>query len=358
MLLAAAGLIAAAVVAWVALRGAHALGGPATPQSTARLPPGSSSATTIPAGAAVVVDGGPSRGYEVVHWDGSVSPAAGLPAAMALIDQSPDGSQVVGDIFTSGSRVRSVLDITGRVEGSVDPTSEFRWGDDNRHLCLMSNPTPSAGVRSVLSISALGGPPRPLAVAGTGSGSQGTMHEVLACSVSHQLVVVRDSLLSSSGENIGTQATSVRGFATTDGRLLWTYRVPAPPRFVAVSADGQYAEAETIGTSDRVDIVRLPEGTILGHVDNRIALGFSADNSEVVLATQGRDPANSTVEVRRITDLSVLTSTPGQVMQLMVRPRSADIFVSVSTATAGAGPATVLHRLIIRANGSVVAVGS
>jgi hypothetical protein len=274
---------------------------------------------------------------------------------MNFLGQSPDGSRFVADTGTGTSVVRSVLSTDGQVLGSLDQQSQFRWADDNEHLCQVRNPNPGAGAQSLLEVSDLGRSVRMLGGLGAGDGAHDAVHEVAACSVKRNLVVVLDEKLVADGASVGAATTAIREFSLSGFQLIRQYNTSAIAIRVTSSPDGQFFDEETLGTPFKSRIVRGSDGSIVTTLDNLIVLGFTGDNQNMVVALQTNSPSTDRVELRRVQDASILATLPGHITDMLLNPATGEVFLALST---NPGPDRFANArlVILRATGAVVSL--
>lgn len=294
--------------------------------------------------------------YHLVGWDGKLLrtfDSRAVAGAIGQLGQSPDGSRFVA-AGVGPLPQRAVVTVDGARLGILDPHDQFRWADDSRHLCVVHNPNPAAGVQSSIAITDGGKEPRELGDLGTGSGD--SLHDVAVCSVTRDLVVILDEDFVEVGGDLRTVTSSIREFSLSTFHLLRKVDLSSTPATVIESADGRYFAEESLRPPFFNTIIRAADGATVASVNDRIVLGFTGDDTELVVGLQTASTATDLVEVRKVSGGSVVASLPGHMTVLQFRPASADVFLAVTTLPLGRDPLANAALEIVHGDGTTSSV--
>lgn len=267
-----------------------------------------------------------------------------------IVESSPDGNRLVVDSNRGAAVTRVVTDLSGHRFGTLDRRTQFRWADDNEHLCTLTNPVPNIGQQSVLAISDLGRTNIRLGVIADGTDNTGTsFHEVAACSAAHDRVVVLDKIMTSANGSYAVATVSVREFTLSHFALVKQYSLADSTSDVIVAADAAYLVEESVAAPYRSQIIRTEDGRTLTTIADHVAIAFSGDDSEIV--AESPPPDRSVIEVLRADDGAVLVTLHGTLRQLLIRPGAGDLFVVVGVGAVGPDPLADANIDIVRSDG-------
>lgn len=304
----------------------------------------------------ILVSHTPNGAHTLFDWGGHSVGSLGpdmFGQPFHIVESSPDGSRLVVDSDRGGMVTRVVTDLTGHDFGTLDRRTQFRWAEDDAHLCTLTNPVPNVGQRSVLGVSDLGHTQRTLGVIAEGTDNTGTsFHEVAACSVAQDRVVVLDKTMVTANGSYTVATVSVRVFTLSHFALVKQYSPADASSDVIVSADAAYMIEESVAAPYRSRIVRIADGHILTTLENRIGISFSGDDSEIVASSP--PPDRSVIEIIDTENGKVLATLHGTLRQLVVRPGAGDLFVVVGIGVIGPDPLTDANIDIVKPGGSTM----
>jgi hypothetical protein len=350
------GLVAFALVYGLA-RDHGSTGGASSPHATSTP----SSAWQGPADDRLIVQfpQAPQR-FELLDWNGqlqrSISLGSNQGGPVTIPEPSPHGTRLITNAHVGQMVVRAVLGLDGHVYGSLDPQQPYVWADDDRHLCLVQNPFPGQGQQSTLAVSDLGQSQRMLGSLGSGDAAQDILHQAVACSVEHDVVVVVDEKTFNGPRGMQLAASSVREFRLSTFQELHRYDVTTGMVHVVASYDGAYFAETTLGTRD-TRIVSMADGSTVASLPGRQMLGFSWDDKRVVTLLEDPVATKDVVEVRSLATLAVLAKETGIPAWLQFRPSSSDLAVGVTTEVGG-GFGVWTAAFIVEGSGAVVQISA
>jgi hypothetical protein len=351
LVVAAAGLIAAAVVATLVVPGLLRAQPTASPRRPA--PASTSSAASRPSMLVV-----PGAGWVRMDWSGNRLDSFRLPATpngYLQATASPDGTMVVAQAFRGGMVLVDARD--GHVVATPPRLGQpgvniaqpaILWSDDSRHLCALSG-TASNLELMVAEADPLKGEGALRIVPVPGVPAAGVTF-LNACSSRTDRAVISESQV------VGNTKTAVVVVVRlSDGRVILHHDYPSPAPFVNVnaSADGRFL----VGFGDdqpvtKSVVVDLATGDVVAHIDG-VGMAFSADDRYLAVSSFSSEAsrAGGTGSLIDWRAGRTLWQGPGQLAIFAVQPDGEAIAVQLYTSDAGG-----LHDqwLIVRPDGSAI----
>lgn len=286
-----------------------------------------------------------SHAFSAYTWDGiagtsptTLGTAAG---AMALRPApSPDGRWFVVTKRGAQGLQRSIIAADGRTVAALDPGDQYSWGDDSRHMCVLTNPNGVRGPVTTLQViddqtgvtTSLGPLPR--------HGPPSAMPSIIACAASRSQIVLRfDDTAMGTGQ-LRNVTVSLVVLSMTDGRTLDVVSTNALGDGVhaTVAPDGSWYATVPASNSGPSQIRALPSGSLLRTVQDGAVLTCSNNGRLVLVSKPGTSASDEVIEAIRLNDGAVVWSERGHLTSIALAPFSSEMAVGIGIATPGPGP--------------------
>jgi hypothetical protein len=253
-----------------------------------------------PGGVSLIYVADPNHKGWYIGFDWSGKPRSTVKVAQNLdkfqrVFQSPDGSAFLitdrrdvhgGDGFSErlGAPTGNYLDRLGNILPGSSPGIAARgvWADDSRHFCFLYFDVQSD--YPLLAIAIPGQAPRTVTtVPSHGPWILTTSFHVASCSLKNDRAIV--------AMNFGPRTRSLWVVRLSDGMVLGDHSPPAEVGSMVASTDCEYV-AENLGNGGQVTSVqvrRVSDWTVIASLPTQLGvIAFGADSSTVVFSSWGR----------------------------------------------------------------------